>query len=108
MNDTTPDSATTSSPAATDKPAAPWGIAALVGFVTLAVLLITLAITESNGVGSAAGIVGILSGICLGMWLVRTEPPPPESVRGGVAGEEVGDVDAHDASGPAPDTGVSD
>ena len=73
MNDTTPDSIV---PTTTDKPAAPWGIAALVGFVALGVLLITLAITQSNGVGSAAGVVGIVSGVCLGMWLVRTEPSP--------------------------------
>jgi succinate-acetate transporter protein len=51
-----------------------YGYLALAGFAALAVLLVLLAVTESNAVGSAAGVVGIVSGVFLGLWLVRTEP----------------------------------
>jgi hypothetical protein len=37
------------------------------------VLLVVFAVTEENLVGTAAGVVAILTGIVLGVWLVRSD-----------------------------------
>ena len=52
------------------------GLAAAVGFGVLVILLVMLAVTEENLVGTAAGLTGIVTGICLGLFLRRTEPEP--------------------------------
>jgi hypothetical protein len=49
------------------------GTIVAVGFVVLAVLLVVFAVTEENLVGTAAGVVAILTGIVLGVWLVRSD-----------------------------------
>lgn len=55
------------------------GTAAAVGFAGLLVLLLALWITEENLVGTAAGIVAIATGVVLGLYLVRSEPPAADA-----------------------------
>lgn len=50
------------------------GAAAALGFGVLVVLLVVLVISEENIVGTAAGLVAIVTGILLGLFLRRTEP----------------------------------
>jgi hypothetical protein len=49
------------------------GAIAASGFVVLVVLIVVFVVTEENLVGSAAGVVAILTGIALGLWLVRSD-----------------------------------
>jgi hypothetical protein len=56
------------------------GAIAAAGFVVLAVLLVVFAVTQENLVGTAAGVVAILTGIALGMWLVRSDDDGDEAV----------------------------
>ena len=67
-------------------------IAALTGFGLLVVLLVALVVSEENLVGSAAGVVAIVTGVLLGLYLIRTEPGPDRAERdpSGVERDEPG------------------
>ena len=62
-----------------------------------------LAITEENLVGTAAGLVGIVTGVCLGLFLRRTEPPPDADDATAVSAAE----DSSEASSPSAHAGPS-